>query len=415
MQANNILYSLCSNANWFEVRQFLSSNIILSKSSNCLMIHLLSSVMYCTSEGSCLHQACCRDAPDHIVMALLDIGGKELVMRRNDCDQVALQYACWFGASYNVVKMLIDVGGKDLVMAKDTYGNTAMHNVRHHSINDHTRVADKIKLLLQVGDADLLLVTRRNDGKTPLQFATEEGASDEIRNLLTPQSYSNLNSTENNMSSSSISPGDIRNTHSIKQRSNQNHHATYPIQSSTNIEDASLKEAKEYAQKIQQDLDQKGEDYSALEKQKLDIEKEVENQRAKYVFMFEQKDRCEIEYRDRIQSLTELCSKQRAAVKKMKDAKSGLDTGNNSTTPSHITAALGTLKALVDNNFECSICLDTYTNPHVVPECLHRFCGACIKESIRQCGPECPSCRARLTTKRGLRKDNELLEMVSVF
>ena len=84
----------------------------------------------------------------------------------------------------------------------------------------------------------------------------------------------------------------------------------------------------------------------------------------------------------------------------------------NDTNTDHLSLALSTLGTLVDS-FECSICLDTYTDPYVIPECLHRFCGACIKESIGKCGAECPTCRARITTKRGLRKDKQLQDMVS--
>jgi hypothetical protein len=83
-----------------------------------------------------------------------------------------------------------------------------------------------------------------------------------------------------------------------------------------------------------------------------------------------------------------------------------------SSTTNLLTLALTTLTSLVDNSFECSICLDTYSDPYVIPECLHRFCGACVKESIRKCGAECPKCRARITTKRGLRQDKELQDMV---
>ena len=85
----------------------------------------------------------------------------------------------------------------------------------------------------------------------------------------------------------------------------------------------------------------------------------------------------------------------------------------NTTSNDHLKLALSKLTSLVDNNFECCICLDTFSDPHVIPECLHRFCGACVKESIRKCGAECPMCRARITTKRGLRKDNYLQDMVS--
>lgn len=80
----------------------------------------------------------------------------------------------------------------------------------------------------------------------------------------------------------------------------------------------------------------------------------------------------------------------------------------------HLTAALSSLTSLVDDSFECSICLDTYSDPSVIPECLHRFCGACVKESIRKCGSECPICRVKMATKRGgLRRDKDLQDMVS--
>ena len=86
----------------------------------------------------------------------------------------------------------------------------------------------------------------------------------------------------------------------------------------------------------------------------------------------------------------------------------------NTTSNDHRKLALSKLTSLVlDNNFECSICLDTFSDPHVIPECLHRFCGGCVKESIRKCGGKCPTCRARITTKRGLRKDNDFQDLVS--
>jgi len=81
------------------------------------------------------------------------------------------------------------------------------------------------------------------------------------------------------------------------------------------------------------------------------------------------------------------------------------------------SAALSTLNSLVDNRFECSICLDTTTfeGPNVlIPECLlHRFCDTCIKKSIQRCGAECPTCRARITSKKDLRKDQLLEDIVS--
>ena len=86
------------------------------------------------------------------------------------------------------------------------------------------------------------------------------------------------------------------------------------------------------------------------------------------------------------------------------------------TRPNHLpvhSAALSTLNTLSANHFECSICLGTFKVPNVIPECLHRFCDACIKESIHKCGTECPACRTKITSRRDLRKDKLVGDIVS--
>jgi len=74
--------------------------------------------------------------------------------------------------------------------------------------------------------------------------------------------------------------------------------------------------------------------------------------------------------------------------------------------------AMDLVNTIVED-FECSICLEHLTNTHISPECLHRFCGDCIKESLRKCNNECPSCRVRIPTKRTLRKDTQFDNIVS--
>jgi ankyrin repeat protein len=147
-----------------------------------------SNIMKCNRYGrTCLHAACYRGTPDDIIQTLIDIGGKDLVMKVDIRNRTALHYACDGGASYNIIKMLIEVGGKDLVMAKDNYGNTALHYLCRR-IKRHTRPAKKIKLILQVGDANLLLSTKYHAGQTPLEIADDMDASSEIKKLLKLQS-----------------------------------------------------------------------------------------------------------------------------------------------------------------------------------------------------------------------------------
>ena len=89
-----------------------------------------SNIMYFTDYGrTCLHQTCCKDAPDDIMKTIIDIGGNELVMMIDKSDRTALHDACFNGASYNIIRKLIEVGGKDLVMAKNDNGITLFKKV----------------------------------------------------------------------------------------------------------------------------------------------------------------------------------------------------------------------------------------------------------------------------------------------
>jgi ankyrin repeat protein len=164
-----------------EVRKYLFSDAAEEEKKSNIM-------MYRNHNGwTCLHRACHRDTPDDIMKAMLDIGGKELVMKTTNYDSTVLHFACMKGASFNIINMLIEVGGKDLVMAKNKGGNTALHYLCR-LIKRHARPAKKIKLILQVGDANLLLSTKDYAGQTPLEIADDMDASSEIKKLLKLQS-----------------------------------------------------------------------------------------------------------------------------------------------------------------------------------------------------------------------------------
>jgi hypothetical protein len=163
------------------MRKFLSSDAVQEEKKSNIM---------CRNnflERTCLHLAVYCDPPEDIIKAMLDIGGKELVMMIDLCDQTVLHSACDGGASYNIMKMLIEVGGKDLVMAKSKYGgNTALHWLCGN-IKTHTKAAEKIKLILQAGNNTLLLSAKNHAGQTPLEIVTDKGTSNIIKKLLTIQ------------------------------------------------------------------------------------------------------------------------------------------------------------------------------------------------------------------------------------
>lgn len=82
--------------------------------------------------------------------------------------------------------------------------------------------------------------------------------------------------------------------------------------------------------------------------------------------------------------------------------------------PSPVTPSLiiSKLESII-TDMECPICLSVIENTHVVPNCGHRFCGDCIKKSLRTCNNECPSCRIPVKTKRSLREDDLFDHLVS--
>eukprot|EP00979_Chaetoceros_neogracilis_P011023 scaffold2654_cov245-Chaetoceros_neogracile.AAC.1 len=86
--------------------------------------------------------------------------------------------------------------------------------------------------------------------------------------------------------------------------------------------------------------------------------------------------------------------------------------GSNST---QRNLALQILRDLVTDEFECAICLDTCTDTNVNPQCGHRFCKVCIKESLTSCSRECPICRTRIPTYRTLRQDAQFDRIVSTY
>eukprot|EP00979_Chaetoceros_neogracilis_P004839 scaffold842_cov287-Chaetoceros_neogracile.AAC.2 len=184
MKGSN-LYLLCKTKKWSEARKYLSSDAAEEEKK--------SNIMYRNDffERTSLYAACFFDAPDDIMKAMLDIGGKELVMEVDLCDQTVLHSACENGASYDIIKMLIEVGGKDLVMAKDNNGDTALHWLLCRWIEEHTKAAEKIELILQAGNNTLLLSAKNHAGQTPLDIVTHnvevQGTSNIIKKLLTFQ------------------------------------------------------------------------------------------------------------------------------------------------------------------------------------------------------------------------------------
>lgn len=70
------------------------------------------------------------------------------------------------------------------------------------------------------------------------------------------------------------------------------------------------------------------------------------------------------------------------------------------------------LEDIVNEELRCPICLGTIQDTSTVTTCIHRFCEECVHKSLRsnlsssKTHQECPSCRAKLASKRSTRSDS---------
>ncbi|GFH55582.1 hypothetical protein CTEN210_12058 [Chaetoceros tenuissimus] len=132
-------------------------------------------------------------------------------------------------------------------------------------------------------------------------------------------------------------------------------------------------------------------------------------------------------YRNRIAAKAALEKVNKAFVEKMKSIKTKKSSGNSSAAEMNAPGGLKTspvkeknreesiskqvqemqqaLSKDLQRDLQCPICFNPMKDPCIVPECCHRFCYTCIEDAIAKCGKECPVCRARITSKRSLRRD----------
>ena len=124
---------------------------------------LKTSIRDCTA----LHYIFVHNRRLQLVPKLLEIGGRDLVMKRNKYSgYTALHFACLNEDSDDndeATKKLIEFGGKKLVMIKDHDGNTALHHVSKCVISLKT-----IKMMIDVGGKDLLK-KKNNEGYRVVQ------------------------------------------------------------------------------------------------------------------------------------------------------------------------------------------------------------------------------------------------------
>lgn len=177
--------TLCAERRWTKVREELASPSTLDPSGTKLKEALMRGDFL---GWTALHFACKNNAPDDIVYSMIEIGGKDIVMQKNNGGVTALNIKCVHGTSYNVFKKLVDVGGKELILAKDDDDWTVLHDLANN-IEKHEDAAEKIQLLLSAAgdDAKYLLESKCDfEGmqRSALEIATDKEASEDVLKIL---------------------------------------------------------------------------------------------------------------------------------------------------------------------------------------------------------------------------------------
>ena len=177
--------TLCAERRWTKVREELASPSTLDPSGTKLKEALMRGDFL---GWTALHFACKNNAPDDIVYSMIELGGKDIVMQKNNGGVTALNIKCVHGTSYNVFKKLVDVGGKELILAKDDDDWTVLHDLANN-IEKHEDAAEKIQLLLSAAgdDAKYLLESKCDfEGmqRSALEIATDKEASEDVLKIL---------------------------------------------------------------------------------------------------------------------------------------------------------------------------------------------------------------------------------------
>jgi hypothetical protein len=78
------------------------------------------------------------------------------------------------------------------------------------------------------------------------------------------------------------------------------------------------------------------------------------------------------------------------------------------------TSSLRLLSTIIADEFQCEVCYGTLSDPLINPGCGHRYCTACIRDSLVRCGNTCPKCRDYIESYSSLRRDLNFEGLVSL-
>ncbi len=132
--------------------------------------------------GTLLHGAAIYNSCMEIVSRLIELGGRDLIVKKDDRDGwTSLHWACYKNASIEVVRELIKVGGRDFIFIKgeDEDGSTSSH-----CACKGTASIEVVKELIEEAGRELVFM-KNNYDQNSLQVACEKNTPiDIVRELL---------------------------------------------------------------------------------------------------------------------------------------------------------------------------------------------------------------------------------------
>ena len=73
------------------------------------------------------------------------------------------------------------------------------------------------------------------------------------------------------------------------------------------------------------------------------------------------------------------------------------------------------INKVIEEVLRCNICYNIFQNPVCVKGCLHKFCKNCISDYYFKIKKECAICRHPIETKRLLKDDEKIKEIIECF
>ena len=73
------------------------------------------------------------------------------------------------------------------------------------------------------------------------------------------------------------------------------------------------------------------------------------------------------------------------------------------------------INKVIEEVLRCNICYEIFQNPVSVKGCLHKFCKPCIMDYFFKVKKECAICRHPIETKRLLKDDDKIKEIIDCF